>query len=48
VDKSGKRILLEDHSYEKEEGSALIAIIDLSRDEIVVNTRGGKRTLKIS
>jgi hypothetical protein len=47
VDKSSSRVLLEDHSYEKEEGSALIAIIDLSRNEIVVNTRGGKRALKI-
>lgn len=41
------RQVLEDHAYEKREGSALISIIDLQPGRIEINTRSGKRVIKI-
>jgi len=37
----------EDHAYEKREGSASIAIIDLKPDSITINTKNGKTTINI-
>jgi len=38
----------EDHSYENREGSALVAIVTLNPEEIVLNTRKGKKIIKIN
>lgn len=45
-DQEVKRIF-EDHAYEKREGSALIALVDLTPNKVTINTRDGKKTIKL-
>jgi len=40
-------VLFEDHSYEKREGSAVIALVNLNPAEIEINTRHGKQVVKL-
>lgn len=41
------RLITEDHGYERNEGSRVIAIVELNQDSILINTQSGQRTLKI-
>ena len=41
------RYITEDHGYEKREGSNVIAILELTQDSVLVNTKNGQKTLKI-
>ena len=41
------RRLAEDHAYEPREGSGVIAIVDVNRDKITINTRHGQRELAV-
>jgi len=40
-------LLVEDHGYNKREGGAFLIIIDMTAEHILINTKGGKREIKL-
>lgn len=41
------KMVIEDHGYERREGSNVIAIVELNQDSVLVNTVNGKKTFKL-